>query len=176
VLQREGYLEEGETPPLPGRLPGFKDAAPLGVSFFRTFVGEGALDNLTLPRTFFGRCQAEELSMRNCDLAESNFCWSNFEDVDFSDSDLSGSDLRASFFEDVRFTRASLRGCDFRGAALYECDFTGADMKGAKLTRFQEQMVLPSKEQKRAIDWQEDEGPPPEGKHRGYGVKAWGKY
>jgi CRISPR-associated protein Csd2 len=30
--------------------------------------------------------------------------------------------------------------------------------------------------QKREIDWQEDEGPEPEGQHPGYGVKAWGEY
>ncbi len=176
VLQQRGYLEAGKVPPIPAQFPGFRDRDPLGVGFFRAFVGEEALDNFTLPRTFFGRCQAEELSMRNCDLTESNLCWANFDDVDFSDPELSGSDLRGSRFEDVRFTRASLRGCDLRGSVFIECDFTGADMKGARLTRFQEQMVLPTKKQKREIDWQDDEGSEPEGSHPGYGVEVWGEY
>jgi hypothetical protein len=77
-------------------------------------------------------------------------------------------------FEDVRFTRAKLRGCDLRGAVFVECDFTGADLKGAKLTRFQEQMVLPTAKQRRAIDWHDDEGPEPDGAHPGYGVEEWG--
>lgn len=176
VLHQEGYLGAGEVPPIPARLPGFFDSGPAGVGFFRTFVGDGALDNLTLPRTFFGRCKAAQLSMRNCDLTESNLCWSNFDGVDFGGSNLTCGDLRASRFEDVRFTGASLRGCDLRGSILIECDFAGADMAGAKLTRFQEEMVLPTDQQKQMIDWQDDEGPEPDGSHPGYGVEVWGEY
>jgi BTB/POZ domain-containing protein KCTD9 len=55
VLQKAGWLDEGKASPMPARVPGPLDDGPLGVSFFRTFVGDINLENLTLPRTFFGR-------------------------------------------------------------------------------------------------------------------------
>ena len=57
-LQELGFLDPGEQPPMPDQMPQPGDDEPLGLRFFRTFVGEGAeLSNLTIPRTFFGRSE-----------------------------------------------------------------------------------------------------------------------
>ena len=60
----------------------------MGLSFFRTFVGNGELDSLTIPRTFFGRSEKRAISFKNTDLSESCLCWSDFIDVDFTDVNL----------------------------------------------------------------------------------------
>jgi hypothetical protein len=74
-LQKD-YLGEGAVPPLPDHLPRPDDEEPLGVSFFRTFVGErDDLSNLFLPHTFFGRSEINDAVFRNTDFTESNFCW-----------------------------------------------------------------------------------------------------
>src|ERR1043165_7637704 len=76
-LQRD-YLGKGAIPPLLDRLPRPDDEAPLGVSFFRTFVGEGDdLSNLFLPHTFFGRSEINNAFFRNTDFTESNLCWND---------------------------------------------------------------------------------------------------
>ena len=113
------------------------DQDPLGVTFFRTFVGVGEddLENLTLPRTFFGRSEIGPVSFKNTDLAESNLCWNDFNEVNFTDADLSGCDIRASFFSEIHFVRTNLRNADLRHSYFEACDFTDADMRGAKLTR-----------------------------------------
>lgn len=85
LLQRLGYPDagaDGVIPPIPDHRPQCDDEAPLGVSFFRTFVGQDIeqgdedvshrdLENLTLPRTFFGKSNVQHVSFRNTDLSES---------------------------------------------------------------------------------------------------------
>jgi len=153
-----------------------------GVRFFRTWVGVGhpfglqpsdpdewedvpehALDNLTLPRTFFGRSEISFISFKNTNLSESTMCWNDFIEVDFTDTDLSGADLRASIFRRVVFVRATLRNADLRRSSFPECDFTGADMTGAKLTLKQGERIQLSEEQRKVIDWQDSDGEEPPG-------------
>jgi BTB/POZ domain-containing protein KCTD9 len=134
LLQKLGYLEQGKIPPVPDRRPQYDDQEPLGVSFFRTAVTQGDLENLTLPRTFFGRSAVGPVSFKNTDLSESSLCWNDFNEVDFTDADLPRSDLRASIFENVVFVRANLSGADMRHSNFLACDFTDADLRGVKLT------------------------------------------
>lgn len=183
LLQRLGRVEDGPVLPLPNRRPRFDDDLTHGVRFFRTWVGSGSpyglrasspedeggglgehdLENLTLPRTYFGRSEISYISFRNTDLSESTLCWNDFIEVDFTDADLSGSDLRASIFKRTSFVRADLRDADLRHSTFRECNFTGADLCGAKLTRARGQDLVLSGEQKRVIDWQEGEGEQPDG-------------
>jgi uncharacterized protein YjbI with pentapeptide repeats len=165
---------------MPDRRPDIYGAD--GVRFFRTWVGVGhlfglrpsdpeewedvaghALDNLTLPRTFFGRSEISSISFQNTDLSESTLCWNDFIEVNFTDADLSGCDLRASLFRRVAFVRANLRNADLRRSNFEGCDFTAADVAGAKLTRKQGERVHLSDEQRKTIDWQESEGDEPLG-------------
>lgn len=160
-------------PPIPDHRPQCGDEGPLGVSFFRTFVGQdieagedpscGRLENLMLPRTFFSRSYIQQVSFRNTDLSESTLCWNDFEQVDFTDADLSGCDLRASVFTEVRFVRANLRSADLRRSSYHDCDFSDADMRGTKLTlELGEEFDLTEK-QRHEIDWQESDGDEPPG-------------
>lgn len=177
LLQRLGYPEmgtDGRIPPLPDHRPQWGDEPPLGVSFFRTFVGQDIeegdedvshrdLENLTLPRSFFGKSLVQHVSFRNTDLSESTLCWNDFVDVDFTDADLSGSDLRASIFTEVRFVRANLRNADLRRSSFEACDFTEACMQGAKLTPDQGAVSFLSASQRQEVDWQDSEGEQPLG-------------
>ena len=165
LLQRLGYPDagsDGEILPIPDHLPQYDDEEP-GVSFFRTIVENGDLENLTLPRTFFGMSQIGPVSFKNTDLSESNLCWNDFNDVNFEDADLSGSDLRASVFNHVRFVRTNLQGADLRLASFEVCDFTDADMRGAKLTHQRAASLRLSALQRKVIDWQESDGDEPPG-------------
>ena len=176
-LQQTGYPDvgiEGFIPPMPDHRPQCDDEASLGVSFFRTFVGQDVeqgdddeshrdLENLTLPRTFFGRSYIRHVSFRNTDLSESTLCWNEFSGVNFTDADLSGSDLRASTFSDTLLVRANLRNADLRRSTFEGCDFTDADVRGAKLTHEQGEDLVLTEEQKKVIDWQEGEGEKPPG-------------
>jgi BTB/POZ domain-containing protein KCTD9 len=156
-------LDAGEHPPIPDRLPQPDDEVA-GISFFRTFVGDGAdLSGLTMPRTFFGRSEIRGVSFRNSDLAESNLCWNDFADVDFSDAVLAGADLRAARYTRVTFARTDLRAADLRRAEFEACSFDGALMDGARLTRAQGQRLPLSHAQRAAVDWQEEEGEEPGG-------------
>jgi uncharacterized protein YjbI with pentapeptide repeats len=163
LLQGLGYLDTGNLPPLPGHRPEFGDEQPLGVNFYRTFVGDGDLEDLTLPRTFFGRSEIGPVSFGNTDLSESTLCWNDFNRVNFTEADLSGSDLRASNFSEVVFVRANLRNADLRQSHFEACDFTDADIRGAKLTHKQRQQILLSNRQLAEIDWQETDGDEPLG-------------
>jgi BTB/POZ domain-containing protein KCTD9 len=176
LLQRLGYPDagaEGVIPPIPDHPPQCDDQAPLGVSFFRTFVGQDIeededvshrdLENLSLPRTFFGRSHIQHVSFKNTDLSESTLCWNDFTEVNFTDADLSGCDLRASDFSEINFVRANLRNADLRRSTFEECDFTDADMRGAKLTREQGEQIHVSDQQKKVIDWQVSDGDEPPG-------------
>lgn len=163
LLQRVGYLDKGEIPPMPPRRPRDGDEEPLGVSFFRTIVAEDNLENLTLPRTFIGRSEVGPISFKNSDLSESTLCWNDFNKVDFTDCDLSSSDLRASIFKRVEFVRTNLRNADLRHSDFKNCDFTGADMQGVELARSQGRQLRLSTLQRKAIDWHTGEGEEPEG-------------
>ena len=173
LLQRTGYTNaagaEGLIPPLPDHRPQCDDEEPLGVSFFRTFVGQDIeegdedeshrdLENLTLPRTFFGRSYIQHVSFQNTDLSESTMCWNDFTEVNFTDANLSGCDLRASFFSEIDFVRTNLQNADLRRSNFEACDFTDADMRGAKLTHEQEDEIDLSKQQQQEIDWQDNDG------------------
>lgn len=165
ILQRRGYPDagtNGKIPPMPDHLPQFDDEKP-GITFFRTVVENGELENLTLRRTFFGRSEVGRISFKNTDLSESNLCWNDFNDVNFEDADLSGSDLRASVFNNVRFVKTNLRKADLRFASFDSCDFTNADMQGAKMTHKRANSIRLSAEQLKAIDWQESDGQEPPG-------------
>ena len=158
------YIDPGTIPPMPRRLPRHDDPEPLGVSFFRTFVGEGEdLSNLTLPRTFFGRSEINDAAFRNTDLTESNLCWNDFIDVDLTGAVLARSDLRASQFLRVRFDGADLRGADMRRSSFINCRFETARLDGAVLTRKQGQRMSLSEEQRAVIAWTNDDGPEPGG-------------
>jgi uncharacterized protein YjbI with pentapeptide repeats len=152
-------------PPIPDHRPQCDDELPLGVSFFRTSVGAGEhdLENLTLPRTYFGKSEVGPVSFKNTDLSESTLCWNDFTEVNFTDADLSGCDLRASIFSEVDFVRTNLRNADLRCSNFEACDFTDAEMRGAKLTHKQGEQLDLSAEQRQEIDWQESDGDEPPG-------------
>ena len=157
------YLDAGDIPRLPDRMPRGDDDN-LGISFFRTFVGEGDdLGNLTLPRTYFGHSEIRDASFRNTDLAESSLCWNDFVDVDFSEATLARSDLRASSFTGVRFVAADLTGADLRRSTFLRCDFTDAVMAGAVLTHAQGEQLNLSGGQRSEIAWTGFDGPEPSG-------------
>jgi uncharacterized protein YjbI with pentapeptide repeats len=177
LLQRLGFPDAGSAgviPPIPDHRPQCDDEGPLGVSFFRSFVGHDIeqgdkdashriLENLTLPRTFFGKSYIQHVSFKNTDLSESTLCWNDFNEVNFTEADLSGCDLRASIFSEVDFVRADLRNTDLRRSDFETCDFTDADMGGAKLTHEQGEQIDLSEKQRQEIDWQESDGDQPLG-------------
>jgi len=154
---------KGSIPPIPDHQPQYDDEEPLGVCFFRTFVGESDLENLTLSRTYFAKSQVGPVSFQNTDLSESTLCWNDFIEVNFTNADLSRSDLRASNFTETAFIRANLRDADLRHSNFEHCDFTEADMLGAKLTREQAEKLHLSDKQRQEIDWQENNGDEPPG-------------
>ena len=163
-LQELGFLGPDEQPPIPDHVPQPEDEEPLGLSFFRTFVGEGAdLSNLSIPRTFFGRSEINSVSFRNTDLTESNLRWNDFIDVDFTEATLARADLRASIYTRVNFTRTDLRGADMRRADFEECIFDGAVMDGAILARRKGGRLALSNAQKAVVDWRDEDGPEPSG-------------
>lgn len=162
-LQTQGLLDPGPVAPMPARRPNCDDEEPLGVSFFRTRLADASLENLTIPRTFFGRSEIIRVSFRGTDLSESTLCWNDFIGVDFSESNLSGSDLRAAVFENVKFIRADLHRTDLRRSSYKDCDFTDADMRGAKLTKAQASELRLSSSQEQQVDWQAGDGDEPGG-------------
>ncbi len=162
LLQKLGALPDGELPPLPAAMPAYDDET-LGVSFFRTFVGSDALDNLTLPRTYFARSEIRGTSFKNTDLSESRLCWNDFIEVDFTKAKLAGSDLRASVYERVKFIGADLQNADLRRATFTDCDFTGADLRGAKLSKGAKTLESLTADQRGGIDFQPEGEEPPGG-------------
>jgi BTB/POZ domain-containing protein KCTD9 len=161
-LQKLGYLEPGQLPPMPERLPRYDDES-LGIEFFRTAVGAAVLADLTLPRTFFGRSEFRGTVFRNTDLSESNLCWNDFIEVDFSAAVLARGDLRASKFYAARFAAADLRGSDMRRSSFQDCLFTDSRLEGAILTRTQAAQMNISAAQHAQVDWRDDDGPEPGG-------------
>jgi len=181
-LQKMGAIDEGAIPSLPDRSPQYDDGdISSGFRLFRTWLGSGEpfgleippdyenkiqesdCENLTLPRTFFGRCEISRISFKNTDLSESTFCWNDFIEVNFTDADLSDCDLRASLYERTRFVRTNLRNADLRWSTFKESDFTGADLRGAKLSHERGEALDLSAQQRQVIDWQEKEGEEPPG-------------
>jgi uncharacterized protein YjbI with pentapeptide repeats len=159
-----GFLEPDAEPPMPDHVPQPEDEEPLGLSFFRTFVGEGAnLSNLSIPRTIFGRSEISNASFHNTDLAESNLRWNDFTDVDFSEATLARADFRASIYTRVNFARADLRGADMRRADFGDCVIDGALMDGAVLTRQQGPRLGLSSAQNAVIALCDADGPEPSG-------------
>jgi uncharacterized protein YjbI with pentapeptide repeats len=163
LLQELGYLDSRSIPPLPPQQPSINDPEPLGVGFFRTLVAEDALENLSLPRTFFGRSEVRCVSFKNTLLSESNLCWNDFIEVDFTKADLSRSDLRASMFKTVKFVEANLRHSDLRHSTFEECDFTDAELDGVKLTHEQGDQLTLSNAQRESVSWCSDAGSFPDG-------------
>jgi uncharacterized protein YjbI with pentapeptide repeats len=160
----ENYIDGNDIPPMPDRLPRHDDPEPLGVCFFRVFVGDSDnLGGLTLPRTFFGRSDINDASFRNTDLSESNLCWNDFADVDFTDATLAKSDLRCSKFVNVSFVAADLRGVDLRRSIFENCNFGRADLTGAIATGAQRQSLGLSEIQQQQVNWTDEEGDEPGG-------------
>jgi hypothetical protein len=162
-LQRHELLEAGTIPRRLERRPSFGDEQSLGVSFYKTKLGDCVLENLTLPRTFFGRSEIARISFRNSDLSDSVLCWNDLFEVDFTYADLSQCDLRSSVFIQTKFMGANLRDADLRRSTFEACDFRSADLNGAKLTREASPSLGLSKEQELTVDWQDSQGPEPPG-------------
>jgi len=162
VLQQEHLIACGELPAMPAKPPGYADEG-LGVNFFRTALVAVKLNNLTLPRTFFGRSEIRDSSFHNTDLTGSTANWNDFIQVDFNAADLSQCDFRACLLEQVKFTDACLAETDFRYCGFRDCDFSGAEMSGTKLTRKAGTVLRLSPERQAVIDWQEEDGEEPAG-------------
>lgn len=162
ALQSQEIIGAGDIPPLPQQPPRHDDE-DLGVEFYRTMLADSKIEHLTLPRTFFGRSEIRATSFQDTDLSESTANWNDFVDVDFSAADISRADFRACVFERVRFVGTLLVDVDFRCCSFKACDFTNANLAGAKLTRQTGDSLQLSAEQRRAIDWQADDGEEPEG-------------
>jgi BTB/POZ domain-containing protein KCTD9 len=78
-LRELGLLAHDDRAPMPERLPRHDDEEPLGFNLFRTRLSDALdLSDLSLPRTFFGRSEINQVSFRNTDLRESNLCWNDF--------------------------------------------------------------------------------------------------
>jgi uncharacterized protein YjbI with pentapeptide repeats len=163
TLRELGVLAADESIRIPDRMPKYDDEDVCGLSFFRTEVAELQINDLAIPRTFFGRSEIVRCSFRGSDLTESNLSWNDFIDVDFSDALLVGSDLRASNYERVNFTRADLGGADLRRSAFVDCIFLQATMNGAKLTRTAANELRLSPAQLECVDWQDTDGEEPGG-------------
>jgi uncharacterized protein YjbI with pentapeptide repeats len=161
ALQEMGLLDAGHLPPLPKRSPRHDDEN-LGLHFFRTRLGDAALDGLSLPRTYFGRSEIAGVTFRGTDLSESTANWTDFLNVDFRSADLSRTDLRSSTFASVSFQGAILRAADLRRSRFRACKFQGAEMTGTKLTRSLAWLFRLSRAQRSQVDWQ-PLGPEPEG-------------
>ena len=162
VLQDAGLLDAGAIPALPQQPPRHDDEV-LGVEFFRTQLADAKLENLTLPRTFFGRSEIRAVSFRGTDLGESTMCWNDFIDVDFSGADLVRADLRASTFERVVFDGADLTGADLLRSTFNACSWKGAILTKVKLTTSAARAIPLTADQRGQIDLQDSDGPEPEG-------------
>jgi uncharacterized protein YjbI with pentapeptide repeats len=161
-LQEAGWLKAGVVPLLPPGRPNYDDEQ-LGVEFFRTRVADEVFENLTLPRTFFGRSEIKDVSFVGTDLSESTLCWNDFIRVNFSNCDLSRSDLRGAIFQKVNFSEANLSAADMRRSDFSSCDFSHAAFCGTKLTKRQAKRLHLSDEQLQEIEWQDSDGEEPEG-------------
>lgn len=169
VLEAQG-VDVGRSadgaPYVPPRMPNYDDEEPLSTMFFRGEWKDVALDDLTLPRTYFGRSLLESVSFRGSDLSESRMCWNDFVKCDFTGARLRGCDLRASIFSACIFRNADLAGADLRRATFVACLFEGANL--ADLTA-DEQFARKglrscmTVEDQRQVNWVQDPGTEPPG-------------
>lgn len=162
-LKDIGLVGEDEALRMPASMPRYDDEKPLGISFFRTELIGVQLEDLTMPRTFFGRSEIRSVSFRRSDLPESCMCWNDFIDVDFSGADLSRCDMRASAFDRVNFSGANLEQADLRHATFHECSFRDANMQGVNITEIAAKRLQISQEQMGLITLQLSDGPEPDG-------------
>ncbi len=163
VLQKD-YLDNDIIPPLPTRRPLPDDEDPLGVSFFKTYIGDGDdLCNLTLPRTFISRSEINDVNFSNTDLSESSLSWNDFINVNFTFSSLKDADARSSNFEKINFTNADLTNTEFQHSSFDNCCFLNAIMNGTLLTNKQGEGIELSDLQRSNITWLSDDGPEPPG-------------
>ncbi len=160
---QQDYLEAGDIPPIPDHVPQYDDEEPLGVNFFRMEIDGDDLSNLTLPRTFFGRSEINDVSFQDTDLSESNLCWNDFINVNFSSAILARSDLRASNFSNTSFQASDLSGSDLRQSSFENCTFTDARMTGTVLTVAQGAALPLSGQQRAEIAWTDSDGAEPGG-------------
>jgi BTB/POZ domain-containing protein KCTD9 len=161
-LQSEGWEGPGDIPPLPDRPPRYDDET-LGLSFFRTFVKDAKLEYLTIPRTYFGRSQIDNVSLAGSDLHESVANWNDLNQVDFSMADLRAFDFRGCVLRRIRFDGALLNGADLRCCSIEDCSFVDADMTGAHITRDTGASLCLSAQQREQIIWHDEDGPEPDG-------------
>jgi len=161
-LQAEQWQTVDEFPSMPARMPHYDDE-DLGFSFFRTVARDGKLDNLTLPRTYFGRSKLKDMSFRNTGLSESAMCWNDFIGVDFTGACLRGCDMRASVWEECSFAGADLSYADLRLSTFTKCDFSQAFLTGTRITRSRAGEFPLSEKQRLEVDWQDEEGESPAG-------------
>ena len=162
ALQRLGHLQEGAIPPLPDHRPRYDDEGPLGVNFFRTSVRDGDIENMTLPRTFFGRSDIGPLSFKTRIVR----IYAVLER--FQQGGLHGCQSLQKRPPCLAVLQGAFRQnrspkCRLRQLTFAECDFTDAEMRGARLTHRQGRVIVLSTQQREAIDWQESDGSPPGG-------------
>lgn len=162
LLEEFGAVNLGEIPPIPQVMPRFDDEI-LGVNFFRSAVEGARLENLTIPRTFFGRSELRNVSFAGSDMSQSNLCWNDFIQVNFQSCSLSGADLRASLYEQCNFAECDLSGADLRRASFKDCIFTGALFYGAIVPERLRKECSLSPEQIAKGSWTRGEGKEPEG-------------
>ena len=180
-LKAEGYDVEFSTdgkPVIPDHMPNYDDEVLAGLSFFRTWLRDSELNDLTLPRVYMGRTKIERVNFRNSFLGESRLNWNDFIECDFTDADLTNADAAASIFIRCNFSNCILNGAELR-ADFQDCTFKNAQMNGAKFSKFQKieftwfrrvaklldrtsQPVL-SPEQIAQIDWSSPYEEPPGG-------------
>jgi len=133
----ESWLAPGVVRRLPSKRPDHDDDGLFGIRWFRPLMKDKILENLTLPRTFFGRSEIRNVSFAGTDLSESTLCWNDFVWVDFTSCDLRECEMRAALFDSVKFSGADLNQSDLRRSDFKDCDFSDASLQGAKLTKSQ---------------------------------------
>lgn len=158
-IRDSGWDAPDEASALPAKMPSVSDTE-LGLRFFRTCVSNEQFDDLTIPRTFYGRSEIKSVTFECSDLSESRMCWNDWEHCDFRGANLSGCDLRRSTFEYCYFIGTNLTGADLRGARFEKCSFSGAVMRGVKLEKqfrlsrwLRAKALKLSPEQIRDINW-----------------------
>jgi uncharacterized protein YjbI with pentapeptide repeats len=156
-------LAPGIVPRLPSKRPDHDDHGLFGIRLFRTLMKDKILENLTLPRTFFGRSEIRNVSFAGTDFSESTLCWNDFVWVDFTSCDLCECDMRAAVFDSVKFSGANLNQSDLRRSDFKDCDFSDARLQGAQLTKSQGLRLNLSSQQRQEIDWQALDGEEPGG-------------
>jgi uncharacterized protein YjbI with pentapeptide repeats len=162
-LQKAGWLAPDIIPRLASKRPNYADDGLSGVRLLRMLMKDKIFENLTLPRTFFGRSEIRNVSFAGTDLSESTLCWNDFVLVDVTNCDLRKCDMRTALFDRVKFSGANLNQSDLRRSDFRDCDFSNASLQSARLTKNQGQRLNLSLQQRQEIDWQDFEGEEPGG-------------